>query len=216
MLYNPMQSIESNHSPKISVSSSGLITATCDDASTTKQLTKQAAATITPGTSAKTAVAAGRYTTGAVEVAGDANLVAGNIKSGVSIFGVTGSLDLSSALNFQQNIAYWKWWAQDTQISNGYLTFNIPYPVWRVNLNWYGTASDGASVTVSGALNLGSPYTDIANSWITIYSTSKVYTAARVTVTGAPTDRGLPCSAYVGNTVTSVSGDNMMALCAST
>lgn len=52
----------------------------------------QGATTITPGTSAKTAVAAGRYTTGAVTVAGDGDLVAGNIKTGVNIFGVTGTL----------------------------------------------------------------------------------------------------------------------------
>lgn len=86
--------------PSITVSSAGLITASaaqtagCVAAGTksaTKQLTTQAAATITPGTAAKTAVASGRYTTGAVTVAGDANLVAGNIRRGVSIFGVSGS-----------------------------------------------------------------------------------------------------------------------------
>lgn len=86
--------------PGISVSSNGLITASATQGagyvaagtkSATSQLTTQAAATIMPGTSAKTAVAAGRYTTGAVQVAGDANLVAANIKSGVNIFGVTGT-----------------------------------------------------------------------------------------------------------------------------
>ncbi len=86
--------------PSISVNSGGLITASAtQDAgyvqggtkSATKQLTTQAAATITPGRSSKTAVAAGRYTTGAVTVAGDSNLIASNIKSGVSIFGVNGS-----------------------------------------------------------------------------------------------------------------------------
>lgn len=60
---------------------------------TTETLTipTKAGTTITPGTSRKTAVSSGYLTTGAVYVAGDANLVAGNIKSGVSIFGVVGS-----------------------------------------------------------------------------------------------------------------------------
>ena len=86
--------------PSISVSSSGLITAsatqtagyvTAGTKSATKQLTTQAAKTITPSTSSQTAVASGVYTTGAVTVVGDANLVAANIAEGVSIFGVTGT-----------------------------------------------------------------------------------------------------------------------------
>lgn len=88
--------------PGITVSSSGLITASATQnagyvpagtKSATKQLTTQAAKTVTPGTSDQTAVASGRYTTGAVTVKGDANLVAGNIKSGVSIFGVNGEYE---------------------------------------------------------------------------------------------------------------------------
>lgn len=57
----------------------------------TGAIPSQNATTITPGTSAKTAISAGTYAAGAATVAGDANLVAGNIKEGVSIFGVTGS-----------------------------------------------------------------------------------------------------------------------------
>ena len=92
--------------PGISVGSNGLITASVTQGagyvaagtkSATRQLTTQAGTTITPGTSAKTAVAAGRYTTGAVTVAGDANLVAANIKSGVSIFGVAGTAQVLGA-----------------------------------------------------------------------------------------------------------------------
>lgn len=131
--------------PSISVSSGGLITASATQTagyvaagtkSATKQLTTQAAKTITPSTSSQTAVASGRYTTGTVTVAaipstyvkptatkaattytpkttnqtiaagtycsgaqtikGDSNLVASNIKKGVSIFGVSGSYEEST------------------------------------------------------------------------------------------------------------------------
>lgn len=58
--------------------------------SLTASVTTKAAATITPGTSNQT-IAAGTYLTGAQTISGDANLVASNIVSGVSIFGVTGS-----------------------------------------------------------------------------------------------------------------------------
>lgn len=88
--------------PTISVDSAGKITAKVEQAasgyveagskSATKQLTTKAAATITPGTSDQT-IASGTYLTGAQTVKGDANLVAGNIKSGVSIFGVAGSFE---------------------------------------------------------------------------------------------------------------------------
>lgn len=85
--------------PSISVSSAGLITAsatqtagyvTAGTKSATKQLTVQAAQTITPGTSNKT-IASGRYLTGTQTIKGDANLKAENIASGVSIFGITGT-----------------------------------------------------------------------------------------------------------------------------
>ena len=102
--------------PSISVSSSGLITASVSgtqsvtptvtsgyvssgtagtitvSGSATKQLTVQAAQTITPGTSNKT-ISSGSYLTGTQTIKGDANLTAENIKSGVSIFGITGSYD---------------------------------------------------------------------------------------------------------------------------
>lgn len=87
--------------PMIDVSAGGLITATTEQEkgyvpggtkSATQQLTTQGAKTVTPTTTNQTAVASGRYTTGDVKVAGDANLVPENIAEGVSIFGVTGTL----------------------------------------------------------------------------------------------------------------------------
>lgn len=86
--------------PSISVSSSGLITAkstqtagyvSAGTKSATKQLTTKGATTWTPKTSNQT-IASGTYLTGTQTIKGDSNLVASNIKSGVSIFGVTGTL----------------------------------------------------------------------------------------------------------------------------
>lgn len=93
MIFNPTVQGGKQEAPVISVSSSGLITATAGDQSATQQLPTQAARTITPSTSTQTAVASGRYTTGNVTVAGSANLVPENIKSGVNIFGVTGTFE---------------------------------------------------------------------------------------------------------------------------
>lgn len=86
--------------PAITVATNGLITALATQSagyvsagtkSTTKQMTTQAGTTINPGTSRKLAVSSSRYTTGDIFVAGDSNLVADNIKKGVSIFGVAGT-----------------------------------------------------------------------------------------------------------------------------
>ena len=90
--------------PSITVDSNGLITASATQnsgyvsagtKSATVQLTTKAATTITPGTSSKTAVEKNVYTTGAITVAGDADLKAANIKKGVNIFGVTGTYESS-------------------------------------------------------------------------------------------------------------------------
>lgn len=101
--------------PTININSSGLITASVSgtqsvtptvsagyvssgtagtiavSGSETEQMTTQTAQTITPGTSNKT-IAAGTYLTGTQTIAGDADLIASNIKSGVNIFGVAGTL----------------------------------------------------------------------------------------------------------------------------
>lgn len=92
--------------PSISVSADGLITASATQSagyvsagtkSATKQLTVQGAQTITPTTTDQT-IASGRYLTGAQMIKGDSNLVAENIKSGVSIFGVTGTHEGDTAM----------------------------------------------------------------------------------------------------------------------
>lgn len=77
-----------------SVTTAGYIssgTAGSSSVSLTASVTTKAAATITPGTSDQE-IAAGTYLTGKQTISGDADLVAANIKQGVQIFGVTGSL----------------------------------------------------------------------------------------------------------------------------
>ena len=58
--------------------------------SLTANVTTKGAATITPTTTNQT-ISSGTYLTGTQTISGDANLVAGNIKSGTTIFGVTGN-----------------------------------------------------------------------------------------------------------------------------
>lgn len=66
-------------------------TAGSSSVSLTASVTTKGAATFTPSTSDQT-IASGTYLTGAQTISGDVNLVASNIKSGVSIFGVDGAL----------------------------------------------------------------------------------------------------------------------------
>lgn len=111
--------------PTISVSSGGLITASATQSggivaagskSATQQLTTQGAKTVTPGTTTQTAVASGRYVTGDVDVAGDANLVPENIAQGVSIFGVVGT---HSGGAQTAPITFYNYNIRTTYVSNG-------------------------------------------------------------------------------------------------
>ena len=65
-------------------------TAYVNGAKVTGTIPSKGAATYTPGTTNQT-IASGNYLSGTQTIKGDANLVAGNIKKGVSIFGVSGS-----------------------------------------------------------------------------------------------------------------------------
>lgn len=79
-----------------SVTTAGYVssgTAGNSSVSLTASVTTKAAATITPGTSNQE-IAAGTYLTGKQTISGDANLVAANIVSGKSIFGVSGSAQI--------------------------------------------------------------------------------------------------------------------------
>lgn len=66
-------------------------TAWVNGSKVTGTLATQGGSTTTPGTANKTIVTASKHVTGNIVVAGNGNLVAGNIKKGVNIFGVTGT-----------------------------------------------------------------------------------------------------------------------------
>lgn len=95
--------------PSIAVSSSGLITAEVTHSSSgyvtsgTKQATKQLSTftttSVTPKAASTTLATAGKYCPYSLVVQGDNNLTSGNIKSGVSIFGVSGTYTGSSTYN---------------------------------------------------------------------------------------------------------------------
>ena len=79
-----------SNTPQVSAGYVSSGTAGNSNVSLTANVTTKAAATITPGTSNQT-IASGTYLTGTQTISGDANLVAGNIKNGTTIFGVTGT-----------------------------------------------------------------------------------------------------------------------------
>lgn len=101
---NPTISVDTNGLITASVSGTESITPTVSEGyveagtagtitvagSATSQLTTKAAATITPGTTDQT-ISSGQYLTGAQTIKGDANLIAANIRKGVTIFGITGT-----------------------------------------------------------------------------------------------------------------------------
>lgn len=92
--------------PIISIDGAGKITASATQTGgivqggtkeATEQLPVQAAKTVTPTTTDQTAVEVGKFTTGAITVKGDANLLPKNILKGVSIFGVAGAASQGKA-----------------------------------------------------------------------------------------------------------------------
>ena len=82
-------------------------------------ITKKAAATYTPGTSNQT-IGANQYLSGAQTIKGDSKLVAGNIRSGVSIFGVTGTVVAASSPNLQNKTVTPRASSQTVKPDSGY------------------------------------------------------------------------------------------------
>ena len=192
--------------PSISVSSSGLITASINTTvgvtpsvtpgyiesgtlgsvtvrgSNTSQLTTKAAATITPGTTDQT-IAAGTYLTGAQTISGDADLVAGNIKKDVQIFGVTGTYEGSggSTKNIQAYIG------RASRTANSYGATDVTLTVAKTgtyNVSWTAWRSS-SSGTMGTNLHRNSTSGTNKQTWTSTYGqqielTNQSYTAGDV------------------------------------
>ena len=152
--YNGLSKVTVNAMPTgslngISVNSNGLITSSVGTSgylssgtSKTLQLQTQNGITITPGTDTKIAVNPGRYTTGTIQVQGDSNLVPGNIVSGVSIFGVTGTRQDFYYCIFQSGNTLF----ENTQTiywNNVYIPTNFQMQSISIRPNGYYVPSDG-------------------------------------------------------------------------
>ena len=106
-------------------------------------MTTKAASTITPGASAQT-ISGGIYLTGTQTIAGDADLVAGNIKSGVNIFGVSGTFTSDAT-------------AGPTEIVSGataYVDGDLVTGTLTVNKYYTGTTAPSASLGNNGDIYL--------------------------------------------------------------
>lgn len=115
----------------------------------TASVTTKGAATITPGTTNQT-IASGTYLTGAQTISGDSRLIAGNIKSGVTIFGVAGTyegLDTSDATATEEDIISGETAYVDGRKITGELVMQTYYT---------GSGTPGASLGVNGDIYLQS------------------------------------------------------------
>jgi len=134
-----------SNTPQVSAGYVSAGTAGNSSVSLTASVTTKAAATITPGTSNQT-IASGTYLTGTQTISGDANLVAGNIKNGTTIFGVTGTYSGGgSSKNYQ---AYY---GRDQRTANSYGATALTITVAKTGTyNVYWTAWRGSSSGTMG------------------------------------------------------------------
>ena len=94
----------------------------------TQSLATQGAVNVTPGTANKTACAANRWTTGTIVILGSSALTAGNIKNGVTIFGVKGTftgwvdstMTVSAIWPLVDGPNYNEYWSNPNEYTNTY------------------------------------------------------------------------------------------------
>lgn len=156
-----------------------LIDADCNVVTGT--IPSQEAQIITPSTSNKT-IASGRYLTGTQTIEGDSNLKAENIKSGVSIFGVTGThVCESSGVTIQRSDSG----SSFTTSTNGTATVTCGFKpdFVTIYLTTYEGNEEGLSFPFAEQNNPSNPYRAIGYFSNGIYDMTAIRSATGFSVT---------------------------------
>ena len=169
--------------------------------SLTASVTTKAAATITPGTTNQT-ISSGTYLTGTQTISGDSNLVAGNIKSGVSIFGVSGSYTGSGGTSMNVQVAQ-----STSRASSSSYTSLVSLTCTKAgtyNVYWTGfrssTSGTWGSQLYLGGSSYGSAQSTFTNHIQNVKLTG-VQISANQTVAVYARSRGSNYYAYVSNLI---------------
>lgn len=141
----------------------------------TGTIQSQAAQTITPGASDKT-IASGKYLSGAQTIKGDANLLAENIKSGISIFEVTGTYE-SSGSSEGKNVA------QGTITGAGTNAVTIDTGLNSINTFALFNHSSASASGITSVLYLNGTVTGVGVSYSQYFKTVG-YSAGTITIDG--------------------------------
>ena len=174
-------------------------TAGSSSVSLTASVTTKAAATITPGTSNQT-ITSGTYLTGTQTISGDANLVAGNIKSGTTIFGVTGSYSGGGSISTDTKTVT----ASNYPVSLDFTSMKGEPKMFTVRLN--AQVSSSGSTTYYYIVDITSHGTTTHGNCFRIGSTRRVdnitsgyswsYSGTTLTITSSATSRSASPGAF--------------------
>ena len=141
----------------------------------TGTIQSQAAQTITPGTTDQT-ISSGKYLSGSQTIKGDANLLPENIKSGISILGVTGTYE-SSGSSGGKNVA------QGTITGAGTNAVTIDTGLNSINIFALFNHSSASASGITSVLYLNGTVTGVGVSYSQYFKTVG-YSAGTITIDG--------------------------------
>ena len=162
----------------------------------TGTIPSRAAATITPGTEDKE-IAAEQYLAGKQTIKGDANLLPANIKSGVSIFGVQGSMEEVQSVE-QATPAI-------TVSSSGLITASATQEAGNVSA---GTKSATKQLTTQGAKTVTPSASEQVAVESGVYTTGQIKVASMLTESIVAGDTAVLSSSKLAATISSTGMTN--------